>query len=117
MTVPGGVADGSGLDLEVPVAVGPAAVVTGRVVTVGSSPLADAVVRLFRLADYPGATSAAVATAVTDADGRFSLSGFEAPADHVVAVYPSATATSAAVTASTRPAVATATDVGELLVP
>ena len=117
VAVPGGIAEGSGLDVEVPVAVGPAASVTGRVVTVGSNPLAGAVVRLFRLADYPGAASAAVASVVTDADGRFSLSGFEAPADHIVAVYPSATSTSAAVTASTRPAVATTTDVGDLLVP
>lgn len=117
VTVPGGTVEGAGLDLEVPVSVGPAASVTGRVVTAGSNPLAGAVVRLFRLAEYPGAASAAVASALTDADGRFTLTGFEAPADHIVAVYPSSTATSAAVTAATRPAVATSTDVGELLVP
>jgi hypothetical protein len=111
------VTDGSGRDLEVPVAVGPASAITGRAVTSGSSPLAGAVVRLFRLADFPGAASAAVATAVTGADGRFTLTGFEAPADHVVAVYASPTATSASVTVSARPAVATATDVGDLLVP
>ncbi|MGA1345894.1 MAG: carboxypeptidase regulatory-like domain-containing protein [Ilumatobacteraceae bacterium] len=117
VSVPDGVAEGAGLDVEVPVSVGPAAAVTGRAVIAGSVPAPGVIVRLFRLADYPGAASAAVATAVADADGRFTLSGFEAPADLVVAVYASATATSASVTVSTRPAVATTTDVGEVLVP
>jgi 5-hydroxyisourate hydrolase-like protein (transthyretin family) len=117
VSVPDGVAEGAGLDLEVPVSVGPAAAVTGRAVIAGSAPAPGVIVRLFRLADYPGAVSAAVATAVADADGRFTLSGVEAPADLVVAVYASATATAASVTVSTRPAVATTTDLGEVLLP
>jgi 5-hydroxyisourate hydrolase-like protein (transthyretin family) len=117
VAVPDGVTDGSGVDLEVPVAVGPAAVIVGRAVAADSTPLAGIVVRLFRLAEYPGAASLAVASTVTDAEGRFSLTGFEAPADHIVALYTSSTATSAAVTASARPATASTTDVGDVRLP
>ena len=54
-------------------------------------PLANAVIRLFRPADFPGAPSVAVATVNTAADGTFVFSALEAPQNFVVAAYTNST--------------------------
>jgi len=50
-------------------------------------PLPDATVRLFPTASFPGPASAALASAVTDANGEYVFSALDAPQNFVVAVY------------------------------
>jgi hypothetical protein len=74
------------------IALQPQASLSGRVLVIDASgqqfvPFAGATVRLFAAQDFPGSSAQAVASAVTDADGRYRFTGLDAPADFVVAVY------------------------------
>lgn len=81
-------------DLDIPLEAQASA--TGQVLllSVGNNntyePLAGATVRLYRPADFPGAPSTAVATTVTDANGKYTFSALEAPQNFVVAVFQTA---------------------------
>ena len=68
---------------------------TGRVTlfdTASSSylPLANATVRLFPTASFPGPASTAIASVVTDANGAYVFTSLDAPQNFVVAVYATA---------------------------
>ena len=74
--------------------------ITGQVLQIDNQtgafvPYANAVVRLFPAAAFPGIPSQAVNTATTDADGRYVFSNLDAPLNLVVAVYSSTTAADA----------------------
>ncbi len=68
---------------------------TGRVTLFDAAtatyvPLENATVRLFPTASFPGPASAALASAVTDANGAYVFTSLDAPENYVVAVYATA---------------------------
>lgn len=82
-------------DQDLDITIAAQASVTGQVLlfsdTTGTYvPLPGATVRLFNPPDFPGAPSAAVQTAVTDANGNYTFTALPAPKNFVIAVYQTA---------------------------
>jgi hypothetical protein len=83
---------------ELDVQLEPQASLSGLVLRVDNgieTPYVGAVVRLYPPAAFPGPPTSAIAQTVVGADGRYTFTQLEAPADFVVAVYNAATASDA----------------------
>ena len=114
--------------VTVDVVIGPPAVIAGQVERMvpaetpdeGAEDAPDAVpepagnltVRLHRVADAAGPASTALATATTDDQGGFTLTGFPAPVDYVVLVVDPADPSTVLAAVSVRPTPSQVVDVG-----